>query len=169
MITTASSPERRRTGRRSPCGLPHAVLKDPASYIPPAKYPIIHQAAARRLRRRDGLKDGLIDDPAQVQLRSQGAAVQGRGRSLVPDRAAGGRGEEDLFARDQPAHRTGAVFVAGAGNGTGLGHSGTGSGAFGQYLRSVSIRRIQGPATGTGRRSTSTAMWCVATSRKTSS
>ena len=79
--TTASSPARRPTGRPSRCGLPHAVLKDPASYIPPAKYPIIHQAALAACDARDGLKDGLIDDPDQVRLRSQGAALQRRRRS----------------------------------------------------------------------------------------
>jgi feruloyl esterase len=41
----------------------HAVLKDPASYIPPAKYPVIHEAALNACDARDGLKDGLIDDP----------------------------------------------------------------------------------------------------------
>jgi feruloyl esterase len=43
----------------------HAVLKDPASYIPPAKYPMIHQAALAACDARDGLKDGLIDDPTK--------------------------------------------------------------------------------------------------------
>jgi Tannase and feruloyl esterase len=42
-----------------------AVLKDPASYIPPSKYPIIHQAALASCDARDGLKDGLIDDPTR--------------------------------------------------------------------------------------------------------
>jgi len=40
-----------------------AVLKDPASYIPPSKYPAIHQAAVNACDARDGLKDGLIGDP----------------------------------------------------------------------------------------------------------
>src|SRR5215475_9847174 len=40
-----------------------AVLKDPASYIPPSKYPAIHQAALAACDERDGLKDGLITDP----------------------------------------------------------------------------------------------------------
>ena len=46
----------------------HAVLKDPASYIPPAKYPIIHQAAVAACDSRDGLKDGLIDDPRKCDF-----------------------------------------------------------------------------------------------------
>jgi feruloyl esterase len=43
----------------------HAVLKDPASYIPPGKYPMIHKAALAACDKRDGLEDGLIDDPAK--------------------------------------------------------------------------------------------------------
>ena len=45
-----------------------AVLKDPASYIPPAKYPVIHQAAIETCDARDGLKDGLIDDPTKCNF-----------------------------------------------------------------------------------------------------
>jgi tannase/feruloyl esterase len=46
----------------------HAVLKDPASYIAPTKYPIIHQAALNTCDNRDGLKDGLIDDPTKCDF-----------------------------------------------------------------------------------------------------
>src|SRR5215467_4311674 len=45
-----------------------AVLKDPASYIPPAKYPIIHQAALNACDSKDGLKDGLNDDPRKCDF-----------------------------------------------------------------------------------------------------
>jgi feruloyl esterase len=45
----------------------HAV-KDPASYIPPEKYPAIHQAALDACDARDGLKDGLIGDPANCRF-----------------------------------------------------------------------------------------------------
>jgi feruloyl esterase len=45
-----------------------AVLKDPASYIPPSKYPVIHRAAVAACDMRDGLKDGLIDDPTKCQF-----------------------------------------------------------------------------------------------------
>jgi tannase/feruloyl esterase len=43
--------------------VPSATLKDPASYIPPGKYPMIHQAVVNACDALDGLKDGLIDDP----------------------------------------------------------------------------------------------------------
>src|SRR5262249_17562132 len=45
-----------------------AVLKDPASYIPPAKYPSIHRAALAACDAGDGLKDGLIGDPAKCRF-----------------------------------------------------------------------------------------------------
>lgn len=53
-------------GNRTAMGLwiAHALLKDPASYIPPAKHPAIHQAAIAACDAADGLKDGLISDPA---------------------------------------------------------------------------------------------------------
>ena len=41
------------------------VNKDEASYIPPEKHPLIHQAALNACDARDGLKDGLIDSPMQ--------------------------------------------------------------------------------------------------------
>jgi feruloyl esterase len=40
-----------------------ATHKDAASYIPPAKYRAIHQAALNACDARDGLKDGIIADP----------------------------------------------------------------------------------------------------------
>ena len=45
-----------------------AVLKKPESYIPPAKYPMIHQAALAACDARDKLKDGLIDDPTKCKF-----------------------------------------------------------------------------------------------------
>jgi len=40
-------------------------LQDPASTIPAAKYPMIHQAVLNACDTVDGLKDGLIDDPGR--------------------------------------------------------------------------------------------------------
>jgi feruloyl esterase len=45
-----------------------AVLKDPASYIPPSKYPVIHRAAVAACDANDGLKDGLITDPTTCKF-----------------------------------------------------------------------------------------------------
>ena len=56
--------------------IPHATLKDPASYIPPAKYPMIHQAVVNACDAIDGLKDGLIDDPRQCRFDPKVLAVQ---------------------------------------------------------------------------------------------
>jgi feruloyl esterase len=38
-------------------------LKDPAAYIPPSKYPMIHDAVLAACDANDGVKDGLIDEP----------------------------------------------------------------------------------------------------------
>jgi feruloyl esterase len=45
-----------------------AMLMDPASMIPAEKYPVIHQAALAACDAKDGLKDGLISDPASCSL-----------------------------------------------------------------------------------------------------
>ena len=45
-----------------------AVLKDPARYIQPSKYPVIHQAAIAACDAGDGLKDGLIADPTKCRF-----------------------------------------------------------------------------------------------------
>jgi feruloyl esterase len=40
-----------------------ATLVDPASYIPPSKYPLIHDAALKACDALDGVVDGIINDP----------------------------------------------------------------------------------------------------------
>jgi feruloyl esterase len=45
-----------------------AELKDPGAYIPPAKYPAIHQAAIDSCDAADGAKDGLIENPAKCRF-----------------------------------------------------------------------------------------------------
>jgi feruloyl esterase len=44
------------------------TFKDPAAYIPPAKYPMIHRAVLNACDANDGLKDGLIDDPEKCHV-----------------------------------------------------------------------------------------------------
>lgn len=40
-----------------------ATLSDPASYIPPEKYPVIHKAALAACDAMDGVKDGVLSEP----------------------------------------------------------------------------------------------------------
>ena len=48
-----------------------AVHKEPGSYIPPEKYPAVHQAALEACDALDGLKDGLIQDPTRCHFDPQ--------------------------------------------------------------------------------------------------
>ena len=40
-----------------------STLSDPASYIPPEKYPVIHKAALAACDAKDGVKDGVLNEP----------------------------------------------------------------------------------------------------------
>ncbi len=57
-------------GNRTPMALwiAQALLKDPASRIPPAKFPAIHRAVLDACDSVDGLKDGLIEDPTRCKF-----------------------------------------------------------------------------------------------------
>lgn len=44
------------------------TFKDPADYIPPVKYPMIHRAVLDACDANDGLKDGLITDPGRCHV-----------------------------------------------------------------------------------------------------
>lgn len=45
-----------------------ATLSDPASYIPPAKYPAIHRAVLTACDAMDGVKDGVVDEPMKCKF-----------------------------------------------------------------------------------------------------
>ena len=45
-----------------------AALKDPAAFIPPAKYPAIHRADLAACDAADGVKDGLLNDPPRCHF-----------------------------------------------------------------------------------------------------
>ena len=48
--------------------LAERTFKDPADYIPPAKYPMIHRAVLDACDANDGLKDGLIEEPEKCHV-----------------------------------------------------------------------------------------------------
>jgi len=54
-----------------------ATLKDPASYIPPAKYPIIHKAVLDACDSLDGVTDGVLENP--LRCRFDPAVIQCKG------------------------------------------------------------------------------------------
>jgi feruloyl esterase len=45
-----------------------ATLEDAASYIPPAKYPVIHKAVMEACDALDGVKDGVLEDPTRCHF-----------------------------------------------------------------------------------------------------
>lgn len=45
-----------------------AMLNDPASYIPPSKCPMIHDAVLQACDARDGVLDGVVDDPTRCRF-----------------------------------------------------------------------------------------------------
>jgi len=48
-----------------------ALLKDPASYIPASKYPLVHRAVLDACDANDGVRDGLIENPTRCQFDSK--------------------------------------------------------------------------------------------------
>jgi Tannase and feruloyl esterase len=96
-----------------------AVLKDPASYIPPAKYPMIHQAAVAACDLHDGVKDGLIGDPTKcafdpATLVCKGAdgpacltAAQAKAVKQIYSPAVNPRTKKELFASLVPGTELG--------------------------------------------------------------
>jgi len=54
-----------------------AVMLDPASFIPPAKYPAIHKTVLDRCDGIDGVIDGVLEDPTRCRLDPQVLACKG--------------------------------------------------------------------------------------------
>ena len=52
-------------------------LKDQASYIPKEKYSLIHQAVLNACDARDGVKDGVIEDPTRCNFDPKGLLCKG--------------------------------------------------------------------------------------------
>ena len=61
--------------------LNHAVNKLPAAVIPPAKYPLIHKAVMNACDARDGVADGVIENPTQCRFDPQVLACRGEDTS----------------------------------------------------------------------------------------
>jgi feruloyl esterase len=102
----------------------HAVLKDPASFVPKEKYPLVHKAVLEACDATDGLKDGLIEDPTRCKfdpgvLLCKGAdgpecltaaQVEGIRKIYTPARNHSGK---DLFGPLAPGSELGWTVMAG--------------------------------------------------------
>ncbi len=46
----------------------HATLTDPASYIPPSKYPVLNRALLDACDMLDGVNDGVLEEPTRCRF-----------------------------------------------------------------------------------------------------
>jgi feruloyl esterase len=58
--------------------LANRTFKNPAEYIPPSKYPMIHQAVLDACDANDGLRDGLIENPESCHVDFKKLACKGQ-------------------------------------------------------------------------------------------
>ena len=65
------------------------TFKDPAAYIPPEKYPLIHRAVLNACDANDGLKDGLIENPESCHVDLKALECKACRRPRLPDSAPG--------------------------------------------------------------------------------
>jgi len=82
-----------------------------AAYIPPAKYPLIHAAAIEKCDAADGLKDGIIEDPARCKFDPKELECKGPDSAscLTADQVATARAIYGPVSNP----RTGAAIVPG--------------------------------------------------------
>ena len=119
-----------------------AELKDSASYIPPAKYPVIHQAVIAACDARDGVKDGLIEDPTRCNFDPKVIECKGADGPDCLTAAQVEAARKTYTAATNP--RTGQrLFPALVpGSGAGVGRVGR-PGAVTHHSRSVQVRCLQ--------------------------
>jgi len=85
-----------------------AVLKDPASYIPSAKYRLIHRAVLEACDARDGVKDGLLEDPTRCDFDPKALLCKGADDSSCLTAAQVAAAQRIYAAATNP--RTGQVL-----------------------------------------------------------
>src|SRR5579863_2604218 len=65
----AGAPAANWTGRAlSSLWVAQAAHQDEASYIPPAKYPLLHDAVLQACDALDGVRDGIVEDPVRCKF-----------------------------------------------------------------------------------------------------
>ncbi|HEU5022103.1 MAG TPA: tannase/feruloyl esterase family alpha/beta hydrolase [Bryobacteraceae bacterium] len=74
----AGAPGLNWTGRATQAmWIEQAAHKDEASYIPPSKYPVVHEAVLAACDAKDGAKDGVLEDPTRCKFDPQELLCKG--------------------------------------------------------------------------------------------
>ena len=84
-----------------------AVLKDPASNLPPAALGVLYRGVLAACDAKDGVSDGVVEDPRQCRF--DPAALQCTANQKpehLPDRRAGGSGAPGLSRPNESVGRT---------------------------------------------------------------
>jgi len=67
-IIAGAPPDQRSRVHGSRLALHRLVHRTPGSYIPPEKYPTVHQAVMNACDANDGVKDGVLENPARCRF-----------------------------------------------------------------------------------------------------
>ena len=80
----AGDPTNNWTGRSAQSmWIAQALHTDEASYIPPSKYPLVHNAVLEACDALDGVKDGVLDDPTFCKFDPKGSSARATMRRRV--------------------------------------------------------------------------------------
>lgn len=122
----AGAPANNWTGRAvHALWIAQAVHKDEGSYIPPSKYALVHNAVMEACDARDGVKDGILDDPTRCAfdpkvLECKGAdgpacltAPQVEAARRIYSGVSNSRTKELIFPGLEPGSELGWAVMAG--------------------------------------------------------
>ncbi len=143
----AGAPGYNRTDQSFQLAFLVRATSDPASFIPAAKYPVLHRAALDACDSRDGATDGLISDPLRCQFDPGVTTCTSADGPDCLTAAAGDGGPEDLRSAQR---RRGTRDFSGARTGqrAQMGGNLRRSAATRRCRRSVQVRRVSGPRVG---------------------
>ena len=119
-----------------------ASHKDESSYIPPAKYSMIHQAVLEACDAADGVTDGVLNDPTKCRFDPAVLRCKDADGPSCLTNAAGVGGAGDLLSRYQSAHKAATFSGLRARQRNGLGNDGRTSAARHRF-RFVSLCCVQ--------------------------
>jgi feruloyl esterase len=122
----AGAPANNWTGRAAHAlWIAQAMHSNEASYIPPSKYALVHNAVLEACDARDGVKDGILDDPTRCQfdpavLACKGAessacltAPQVEAARRIYSGVANSRTKEQIFPGLEPGSEMGWAVMGG--------------------------------------------------------